>query len=977
MLGVILSLLGAALIAVVVVGALAWRRHRAAAMGPVPGTERALLEELFESSPEAIVLADNQSRVIRINSAFAEMFGYRPEEARGRSVDDLIAPETLQPEATEATRRVAQGEHVSFESVRRRKDGAPVHVSVLGTPIHYGGGQIAVYGIYRDISPLKRTLEALRASEEQFSRAFRSSPGPATISTLEDRRLIEVNDAFVETMGWTREEALGRSGLDLGIWADPRERERMRAILQADGSVRNFEYAFRTRGGDLRTGLFSADVIEVGGRCCLLALTSDITERKRVEQALQESEERYRTILETIEDGYYELDTVGRLTAFNSAFERLLGHPAAALKGKPYREFTDAENARRVQRVLSEVYASGSAQRIVDWVVLRADGEGRSVEASVAPVRDASAWIVGYRGIMRDVSDRKRTERALRQSEERYALAARGANDGLWDWDLERGTVYYSPRWKTMLGYSDREVGLSPDDWFGRVHPDDASRVRAEVETHLRSPTPHFESEYRMLHRDGGYRWVLCRGVAERNGTGRATRMAGSLTDVTDRKWAEERLVHDALHDPLTGLPNRALFTSLLERSLARLQRRQDHRFAVLFLDVDRFKVVNDSLGHMVGDQLLVEVARRLSRCVRPGDTVARLGGDEFTILLEDIAAPDDATRIAERIQTDFRQPVIVGAHEIFTSASLGIALSDLHYQRPEEVLRDADTAMYRAKSNGRARHEVFDADMHAHAVLLLRLETDLRKALEREEFRLVYQPIVAARTGRIVGLEALLRWCHPERGAVAPMDFIRTAEETGLIFPIGQWVLGEACRQLRAWQGRCPAAAGLAVSVNLSARQFADPTLVETVAAALTATGLSPTGLRLEITESILMDHAEASVRLLNRLKDLGIQIEVDDFGTGYSSLGYLHRFHIDALKIDRSFVTRLEVDPENREIVRTIVKLAQNLGMALVAEGVETAGQREYLTGLGCDAMQGFLFAGALGPDEIEKLLRGNPTW
>jgi len=977
MLGGSFYLAGAAIAVAVVVAALRWRRRRAVLRGPVAGTERALLEELFELSPEAIVLADNQSRVIRVNSAFAGMFGYTPEEARGRSVDDLIAPQSLQQEAIQATRSVAEGGHVSFETVRRRKDGTPVHVSVLGTPIRYGGGQIAVYGIYRDISPLKRTLEALRTSEEQFSLAFRSSPGPATISTLEDSRLIEVNDAFVETMGWARDEALGRSGLELGIWADPRERERMHAVLDRDGTVRNFEYAFRTRRGDLRTGLFSADVIEVGGGRCLLALTNDITERKRAESALEDSEERYRTILETIEDGYYELDTVGRLTAHNSAFERLLGHPVATLRGMPYRDFTDGENARRVQRALAEVYASGSSQRIVDWVVLRADGEPRSVEASVAPVRDGSGWIVGYRGIMRDVTDRKRTERALQASEERYALAARGANDGLWDWDLERGTVYYSARWKTMLGYSDGEVGPRPDDWFGRVHPDDAARVRSEVEIHLRSPSPHFESEYRMLHKDGTYRWVLCRGVAERNGIGRATRMAGSLTDVTDRKWAEERLVHDALHDPLTGLPNRALFTSLLERTLARLRRRQDHRFAVLFLDVDRFKVVNDSLGHMIGDQLLVDVARRLSRCVRPGDTVARLGGDEFTILLEDIAESSDATRIAERIKADFVQPVTVGSHEIFTSASIGIALSDLHYQRPEEVLRDADTAMYRAKANGRARHEVFDADMHAHAVRLLRLETDLRKALERDQFRLVYQPIIASRTGRIVGLEALLRWCHPERGAVAPLDFIRTAEETGLIVPIGRWVLQEACRHLRGWRDLLPNGSPLAVSVNLSARQFADPTLLDAVSEALAATDLPATSLRLEITESILMDHAEASVRLLNRLKDLGIQIEVDDFGTGYSSLGYLHRFRIDALKIDRSFVSRLEVDPENREIVRTIVTLAQNLGMALVAEGVETPGQREYLAELGCDAMQGYLFAGALEPGEAEALLREGRSW
>jgi diguanylate cyclase (GGDEF)-like protein/PAS domain S-box-containing protein len=866
---------------------------------------------------------------------------------------------------------------VAFETVRRRKDGQLIDVSVLGTPIRLAGGQTVVYGIYRNITQLKRTLEALRASEEKFSLAFRSAPGPATISRVADGQLLEVNDAFVAIMGYAREEVLGRSSLDLGIWAEPHQRERMRALVERDGMVRDFEYTFRTKTGELRAGLFSADLVELAGESCLLGLTNDITERKRAEEALRESEERYRTVLETIEDGYYELDTSGRLLACNAALERLLGRPAGQLVGLTYREFMDAENAAHVNGVLSEVYASGTAQR-TEWQVSRADGQARGVEASIAPVHDAAGWIVGYRGMMRDVTERQLTEQALRESEERYALAARGSNDGLWDWDLVRGGVYYSLRWKGMLGYGSSEVGPTLEDWLERVHPEDAERVRREIDDHLSNASDHFESEHRLLHRDGSYRWVLCRGVAERDGQGRATRMAGSLTDVSDRKWAEERLVHDALHDVLTGLPNRALFTTLLDRALIRLKRRRDARFAVLFLDVDRFKMVNDSLGHMVGDQLLVEVARRLGACVRPEDTVARLGGDEFTILLEDIHDASDATQVAERIQAEFIAPVHVGSHEVFTSASIGIALSDAHYLRPEEVLRDADTAMYRAKSRGRARHELFDADMHRTAVTLLRLETDLRRALERHEFGLAYQPVVSVATGRVSGLEALLRWHHPERGLVPPQEFIRVAEETGVIIGIGRWVLREACRQMQAWREAVPdGGEPVSVSVNLSPRQFGDPTLVDAVAEALCATRLPASGLRLEITESILMDHAEASVRLLSRLKDLGIQVEVDDFGTGYSSLGYLHRFPIDALKVDRSFVSRVEVDAENREIVRTIVTLARNLGMAVVAEGVETEGQRAFLKSLGCDAMQGYLFAGPLDPADAELLLRSGRRW
>ena len=974
--GALLAAVLASLLGVVVATWLAWGRRARPPGGSSDGSEGVLLEQLFETAPEAIVLADIESRVIRTNTEFTRMFGYTADEARGKSLDDLLAPPALREEAVAATARVAAGGLVSFETVRRRRDGAPIDVSVLGTPIRLAGGRTVVYGIYRDITQLKQTLEALRSSEEKFALAFRSAPGPATISGTADGELLDVNDAFVAVMGYAREEVLGRSSVELGLWAEPRERERMVALVERDGKVRDFEYTFRTKTGTLRTGLFSADLVRLQGESCLLGLTNDISERKDAERAMRESEERSRTILETIEDGYYELDTSGRFTACNPALERLLGHPAGRLVGCAYREFVDAGSVARVAQVLSEVYASGTPQR-TEWVITRADGQSRGVEASVAPVRDAAGWIVGYRGMMRDATERLRTAQALRESEERYALAARGSNDGLWDWDLARGAVYYSARWKGMLGYGGGEVGTVLEDWLGRVHPEDVERVRRELDDHLSSASDHFESEHRLLHRDGSYRWVLCRGVAERDGRGQATRMAGSLTDISDRKWAEERLVHDALHDTLTGLPNRALFTTLLDRAVIRLKRRRDTRFAVLFLDVDRFKNVNDSLGHMVGDQLLIEVARRLGACVRPEDTVARLGGDEFTILLEDIHDSADAIQVAERIQAEFISPVLVGSHEVFTSASIGIALSDTHYLRPEEVLRDADTAMYRAKSRGRARHEVFDADMHHTAVSLLRLETDLRRALERHEFGLAYQPVVSAATGRVSGLEALIRWHHPERGLVPPQEFIRVAEETGQIVPIGQWVLREACRQMHAWRAVLPNGDPVSVSVNLSPRQFGDPTLVDTVAGALADTGLPAAGLRLEITESILMDHAEASVRLLTRLKDLGVQVEVDDFGTGYSSLGYLHRFPLDALKVDRSFVSRVEVDAENREIVRTIVTLARNLSMAVVAEGVETEGQRAYLQGLGCDAMQGYLFAGPLEPAGVEALLKSGRRW
>ncbi|HJZ11538.1 MAG TPA: EAL domain-containing protein, partial [Acidobacteriota bacterium] len=421
-----------------------------------------------------------------------------------------------------------------------------------------------------------------------------------------------------------------------------------------------------------------------------------------------------------------------------------------------------------------------------------------------------------------------------------------------------------------------------------------------------------------------------------------------------------------------TGLANRALFMDLLARAIGRARRRADYVFAVLFLDLDRFKIINDSLGHMIGDQLLVEIARRLESCVRPGDTVARLGGDEFTILVEDITDVTDAIHVAERIQHVLRKPFNLGGQEIFTSASLGIAMSAPNYDRPEEILRDADTAMYRAKTLGKSRHQVFDTGMHARAVALLHLETDLRRALERHEFRVHYQPTVSLKTGKLTGFEALLRWQHPERGLVLPAEFIPNAEETGLIIPIGQWVLREACRQMRQWQSESQI--DLTISVNLSGRQFNQHDLVQKISDVLEETELSPYHLILEITESMLMENPESARAMLAELKMLNVDLHIDDFGTGYSSLSYLHHFPIDSLKIDRSFVSRMGSD---LEIIKSIVNLAHNLRMRVIAEGVETQQQCDQLRALHCEAAQGFLFSKPVDHKRAQVLLAARPTW
>ncbi len=555
---------------------------------------------------------------------------------------------------------------------------------------------------------------------------------------------------------------------------------------------------------------------------------------------------------------------------------------------------------------------------------------------------------------------------------ERYRLAARGANDGLWDWNLTSDKVYFSPRWKSMLGYDEREIGNSPEEWFRRVHPEDPGPLKAAIASHLEGQTASFEHEHRMVHKNGQTRWMLSRGIVVRNAYEKAVRMTGSQTDITKRRAAEEASLSAAFHDALTGLPNRTLFMDRLALAVKRGKRRGASLAGLIFLDLDRFKVINDSLGHLIGDQLLIEVARRLETCLRPGDTVARLGGDEFTILLEKLEDIYGATLVAKRIHEALSSPFQFAGHEVFTNASIGITLISPSYDQPENVLRDADTAMYQAKAMGKGRHVVFDNDMHDRAMARLEMENNLRRAIDRQELLIHYQPIVSLKTGRLIGFEALLRWMHSNCELISsPAEFIPVAEETGLIVPIGRWVLREACRQMSAWQAEISDPLQLSISVNLSRKQLAQPNLIDEINETLAGTALDARCLKLEITESMVMENAESAIDTLSQLRDLSVQSHMDDFGTGYSSLSTLHRFPIDVLKIDRSFIAGMGVNGKNSAVARTIVALAHNLGMEVIAEGVETAQQMEQLRELNCEYGQGYFFSKPLDGPEVDRLL------
>ena len=549
----------------------------------------------------------------------------------------------------------------------------------------------------------------------------------------------------------------------------------------------------------------------------------------------------------------------------------------------------------------------------------------------------------------------KRVIESLRESQERYTLAVNGANDGLWDWNLVTNEVYWSSRWKAMLGFEDSDIGVTPDEWLDRLHQDDWRRVRQTIAEHIARGNGHFESEHRLRHRDGSYRWVLCRAAAIRNQSGVATRFAGSLTDITDAKLA----------DGLTGLPNRVLFLDLLDRAISRTGRRRDYQFALVILGLDRFRTVNHSLGSAVADRLLVEVAQRLQTCLRANDavtrgghhgfTLARLGGDEFTVLLDDIEDAANAVRVAERLRDALQKPFVVDEHDVFISASAGITLSSSGYADPEEMLRDAEIALQRAKEGSRC--ELFDVHMRDRAVSRLRVETDMRQAIERGAFEVYYQPIVAISGGVLAGFEALVRWHHPTQGLIDPADFIPIAEDTEMIVLIGRQVLAQSCRQMAAWHKRFGGAAGV-ICVNVSSKQFGDADLTSEIQNVLEESGLHPSCLKLEITESAFLGDIRRAQATLRRLQTLGVAWSLDDFGTGYSSLSYLHRLQVATVKVDRSFVSRIGRD-DGAEMVRAIAAIAHNMGMDVVAEGVETAEQLEWLRSIGCEYAQGYYFS------------------
>ena len=546
----------------------------------------------------------------------------------------------------------------------------------------------------------------------------------------------------------------------------------------------------------------------------------------------------------------------------------------------------------------------------------------------------------------------------LQKSEERYALVAQGTNDGLWDWDLVKNEIYLSPRWFAILAIEETK-NPSADAWFERVHPEDLKRVTDELKRHFTGATPLFETEMRMRHEDDSYRWTLCRGVAVFDESGMAQRIAGSMTDITEGKVA----------DALTGLPNRVLFRERLDRCIFRKQRDNSFNFSLLYLDLDNFKLINDSMGHEAGDRLLVAIARRLESSLREAESiVCRIGGDEFGILIEGFNSREAPIHIAKRIISSVGTPISLGCgREVYASVSIGVSYSNDGHEDASEIVQAADTAMYRAKEQGKSCYRVFDPAMKSDATKRLNLENELRHAVENNQLNCHFQPIVEASTRKIIGVEALVRWTHDRLGKVSPADFIPVAEESELIERIGMIVLRKSCQQLAEWRRSSPRFADLQVNVNLSSRQLKSKNLVEEILAVIANSGIPPACLKIEVTESTIMENPEQGAHVLSLLQKEGVKIAIDDFGTGYSSLSCIHQLSPDAVKIDRSFIDSIAQSSDKKTIVGAIIALAAGLKLDVVAEGIETESQHEIIRSMGCKYAQGFLYSRPLAPQEL----------
>ena len=920
---------------------------------------------------DVVCLLSPDGTVRYVSTSVERTLGVSVEQFSHMTLADLIHPDDVE-HSTNQWRHVRDhsGEPVLWEA-RVRHGGTEWRWMEVSAANRLDDPSVgALYLNFRDVTERKEAEEALRVSEHRLRAVLEHS---RDVHGLLDPNgsVMWVSPGIEDMLGWRAEDLFGTNGFDL-VHPD----DLSVALTEFTESLQHEQH------DPLELRLAHSDgrwiPIEVAGALWpmddsdefgLVINLRDISWRVDTAVAIRESERLFRSLAQSSPTGVYLMLPSGECTYVNERYQEITGYSAADAVGFAWHRIVHPDDR-------AEVGADGALEEIsrepirLEFRVVRPDGEVRWVAVNTGPMFDDEGVFQGAVGTIEDVTER--TE-AMRDSQ-RLTDIFEATHDLVAIADSTGALLYLNQSARGFFGVQP-QGSLESFNIMNSFGPEMVERLATEIQPQLDRDGMWY-GELPILRADGAIVHHRAQLLVHKNDDGRSEFFSAVLHDISERKEIEHRLAHQAMHDPLTGLPNRALLLDRLDRALRRARRNQ-RRVAVLFLDLDHFKVVNDSLGHGLGDRLLIAIADRLQAALRPADTVARFGGDEFVVLCEDLVSQQDAVAIAERVNEAVSGPFVIDDVEVFVGVSIGIAFPDDSDADPETLIRDADAAMYQAKDRGRARWVIFDNAMRASAVDRLDIENALRRALDRRELRVYYQPMIELSSGQLTGVEALLRWEHPERGLLLPGDFITVAEETGLIVPIGSWVLDQACRQVQRWQASMPDLPPLVLAVNLSGRQLGHPRLVDDVAAVLAETGIDPSHVDLEITESVLMDDVEMSEETLGRLKKLGVKLVVDDFGTGYSSLSYLRRFPVDVLKVDRSFVDGLGSDPGDSAIVTAVVTLAHALGLHAVAEGVETLEQLSELRRLGCDSAQGFHFARPSTGHCISELLQSNRRW
>ena len=948
-------------------------------------TERKEFEErirfqsgLLDAVGQAVIATDPEGKVLYWNRGAEQLYGWSAEEVMGRPVGSFGVPEELRGRLAEIVEEIRAGKSWSGEFTALRKGGTSVPVMATDSPVYDERGNLSgIIGVSTDLTERKNAEGALVESERRLTNLISNSHAFVYRCLNEPGYPNEyASNQALELTGYTPEDLLVGGGVRFGDLIVEEDRGRVwREVQEALAEGRGFElrYAIRRRDGQVRhvrdhgQGIRGEDAEIVA----LEGMVYDVTELVDAEERLRESEYRYRTLVERIPAVTFvdRADDSDEPLYVSPQVEWMLGYtPEEWMAGRLWRERLHPDDRERILASDERFEADGGPVD-EEYRLLAKDGSVVWVREETVLVRDDGGKPLFVQGILSDVTARRKAEEALQVSEQRFRSSFEDAGIGMAMVSPDGRYLRANRAFCEIVGYAEEELlGMT----FREItHPEDLEEDLELKRRVLAGEDRTFSMEKRYVRRDGSSVWVDLTVSMLREPSGEPLYSIAQVQNITGRKRMEEQLQRQALLDPLTGLPNRKLFVDRLGQALERTRRRRGSKVAVLFMDLDGFKVVNDSLGHEVGDMLLTVVAQRLRRSLRPEDTLARFGGDEFVVLIEEVEGSEDAVLVAERITEELGRPFVLEGRGLFASVSIGIGLGDAFSKSREDLLRDADTAMYRAKDE-RAAYKVFDPAMYERAMVRLELENDLRRGLKAEEFIVHYQPIFDLASGEAWGMEALVRWDHPERGLLNPSEFLPVFEESGLVVPLGEGVLEEACRQAQRWQDdrRTPP---LVVSVNLSAVQLSRSDLACTVAETLRMTGLDPRRLSLDITETAYIRALEDKTAALDRLKELGVNISIDDFGVGYSSLAYLKRLPADLLKIDRSFVRGVGEDAGDTSIVRMVIDLAHTLGMKVVAEGVEGRVQAALLAEMGCDLGQGFCFSRPLAPDEVLGFLAG----